>query len=59
MLSALALGIRFFHIADDGLPTVIDADVLDANVCRSLLLHFARPAVVGTIHDELGFKNTP
>jgi len=32
MLSALALRIRLFHIADYGLPTVIDVDVLDANV---------------------------
>jgi len=29
MLSPLTLGIRFFHISDYGLPTVIYMDVLD------------------------------
>jgi hypothetical protein len=35
MLSVLTLGIRSFHIADDRLPTVIDVDVLDADVLVS------------------------
>ena len=30
----LALGIRLFHVANDGLPTVIDVDVLDMNSCE-------------------------
>ena len=32
MLSALTLGIRSFHIADEGLPTIIYVNMLNVNV---------------------------
>ena len=52
MLSALALRIRRFHVADDGRPTVIYMNVLDTKVLMPAMTQAAKNLDLGRIGSQ-------